>query len=154
MDPKRKKQLIIIYAFIIALSLFLVSYVAYEVFNYYEFKQGSEEIVTTFNEIYESSEKEVVLFAAPYCKFCQKFKPVLTEIADENNFKFYYFDTSAVFDSEMQKIIDKIGLNLNGIPHLAVIDSKKVIAEQSGNVSKEQTIEFLKEAGIIKEEES
>ena len=154
MSKKHKIQLGIIWTCIIALAAIIIIYVASFVIDYVKLQENSKKIVTEFNEIYESSERKVVLFAASYCHFCQEFKPLLEEIAKENNFEFYYFDAGSVVKDEMNNIIDKLDLGINGVPHLAVIENKKLVGEQSGKRDKETTIKFLKETGIIKEEVS
>ena len=89
MSKKRKIQLGIIITCIIALIAFLLFYIGSMIFDYYKLREKSEQIVTEFNELYEQESKQVILFASPYCRFCQEFKPVLEEIAHEKNFKFY-----------------------------------------------------------------
>lgn len=154
MSKKRKIQLGIIITCIIVLIALLLFYVGSMIFDYYKLKDKSKEIVLEFNELYEKEEKQVILFASPYCHFCKEFKPMLDELASEKNFTFYYFDTSSVLSKEMNEIINKLNLNIKGVPHLAVIENKKLLGEQSGKKEKDETINFLKETGIIKDEVS
>ena len=154
MTKKQKVQLGIIYTCIIILILIVVAYVISCIYDYVKLREDSKQIVTEFNEIYESEEKQTILFASPYCHFCQEFKPLLETIAKENNFEFYYFDTSSIMDDKMQEIINKLDLNINGVPHLTVIENKKILGEQSGAHNKETTIKFLIEMGVIKKEVS
>ena len=152
MSKKRKIQLGIILTCIIALIAFLLFYIGSMIFDYYKLREKSEQTVTEFNELYEQEGKQVILFASPYCHFCQEFKPILEEISKEKSFSFYYFNTSSVLGKEMEKIIDKLELNIKGVPHLIVIENKKLLGEQSGKKSKEETIKYLEKVGMIKEE--
>ena len=152
MNKKRKIQLGIIIVCIVALMALLLFYIGSMIFDYYKLQEKSKEIVAEFNELYEKDGKQVILFASPYCHFCQEFKPILEEIANENNFTYYYFDTSSVLNKEMNKIINSLNLNIKGVPHLIVMENKKLLGEQSGKNDKNETINFLKQNGIINEE--
>jgi len=112
----------------------------------------SKQILSDFNELYESDNAELILLASPTCQWCKKFVPILDEIVKENNLKYYYLNVTEIFDNDFNKIQEKIKINAKGIPHLIAIKDKKVIGEQGGAESKENTIEFLTDLGIIKGE--
>ena len=50
------------------------------------------------------------------------------------------------------KIYNKLDLKYNGIPHLVIVNNKKVISDQVGAQDEAKTIEFLINAGIIEGE--
>lgn len=149
MTKKQKVQLAIIWICIITMIAMILIYIASVVIDIYQKHERGKQTVLEFNELYETEEKQVILFATPYCPFCQETKPLLETIAQENKFEIYYFDTSVVPKDEMNNIIDKLELNIKGVPHLVVIENKKLVGELSGKRDKETTIKFLTDTGII-----
>ena len=149
MDKKKKRQYYFIVTCIVFLSLLIVYLIGSSIYDFVSKTKESHKILAEFNEKYESDETQVILFASPTCKWCKKFVPILDEIAKENDFKYYYLDVTKVFEADYGEIISKIDIKINGIPHLIVLKDKKVIGEQTGAESKENTIEFLKEHQVI-----
>ncbi len=149
MDKKRKWQLAIIVILMVLLIGFLVFVIGKSVYDFTTRTKESHAVVERFDEIYKKKGTQVVLFASPSCKWCKKFVPVLTEISKENNFEYIYLDMSMLFQEDLKKIYDKIKIEYKGIPHLIILKDGKVIGSQVGAQEKEDTIELLKNAGVI-----
>ena len=149
MSKKRKRQYYFIIASIVILVLLMLYVIGSMVFDVIGKTKTSNKIVSEFNELYESDEVEIVLFASPTCKWCKQFVPILDELSKENDFKYYYFDMTEVFDNEFDKIEEKLDLEIKSIPKLVVIKDKQVIGEQTGAESKENTYEFLAKLNIV-----
>ena len=150
MDKKRKLLLGLIITVIVLLIGFIIYYVGSFVINYINLTKDSKKIVTEFNEIYESDEKQVILFARPTCAYCKKFVPISDEIKKEENINYYYLNISSLTKKDLNMIIDKTGAKLNGVPHLVIIEKKKILGELSGYNKKETVIELFKKTGVIK----
>ena len=149
MNKKSKIQLTIIITLMILLIVFLLYEVGYYIYNYVEVKNKRNQIMAEFTEIYEKEGTHIILFASPSCKWCKKFVPILDEIVNENHLSYYYFDISSIYDSDMKSIKEKLDINFSGIPHLFVINEKKLIGEQSGAQEKDETIKFFENIGVI-----
>lgn len=150
MDKKRKVLLGLIITVIVLLIGFIVYYVGSFVVNYVNLTKDSKKIIAEFNEIYESDEKQVILFARPTCAYCKKFVPILDEIKKEENIDYYYLNVSSLTKKDLNLIIDKLSVKLNGVPHLILLENKKILGEISGYNKKETVIELFKKTGVIK----
>ncbi len=153
MSKKNKRIMIILVSGIVILSSFLIGYFIKTIIDYSNQKTAAEKVMNGFFEIYESTKKEVVLFASPYCPYCEKLKPTLNEIALQNQITYYYFDTSLISKDMKQELEEKTKISFNAIPYLIVLDNKQVIGESIGNKSKDDVIQFLTTYGIIENKE-
>ena len=150
MSKKRKIQFIILVALMILLIIFLIYTLAKSIYEYTDRAKSSHKLVATFNEIYEKDGMEVILFASPSCKWCKKFVPILDEIAKENDFEYNYLDVTQLFQEDLEKIYEKLDIKYGGIPHLVVVENKKVLVDKIGAQEKDEAIEFLRKTGLIK----
>ena len=149
MEKKKPKQYYFIMACIVLLSLLIVYLVGRSVYEFVSKTNESHRILAEFNEKYENDGIQIILFASPTCKWCKKLVPILDEIAEENDLKYYYLDVTKLFDNDYNEIISKLDIEIDGIPHLVVVKDKKVLGEQVGAETKENTIEFFKKYGVI-----
>ncbi len=152
MNKKRKIQLIIIVIFIILLTAFSIYQIGHTIYDYIDKSNKSSQIVDDFNEIYAKDGNQIILFASPFCKWCKQFVPVLDEISKENNFNYYYLDVSALFEKDLNKILEKLEIDFSSIPYLIILKNKKLVGDQTGFHEKDETLEFLKAMGIIEGE--
>lgn len=150
MDKKRKLLLGVIITIMVLLIGFLIYYVTSSVISYVNISKNSKRIVSEFNELYESSEIEVILFASPTCNFCKKFVPILDEIKKEEKIDYYYLNVLNLTKGDLNKILEKINANFKGIPHLIILKNKKIIGEISGFTEKEKVLELLEKTEVIK----
>lgn len=152
MEKKRKVQLYVIVLLIIGLSLFLLYEVGYSIYKYKSAVDMSHKIKEEFYDIYENEEMQVILFASPTCIWCKKFVPILDEISKEENFTYNYIDVGKLLNKDLNEIYEKIKLKKGGTPNLVIIKDKKLVANQLGAFEKDETVEFLKNNGVIKGE--
>ncbi len=147
-----KKQKIEV-GLIIVIMIFLVVFLAYYLFDtihmYVKRVNNSSQIVEKVNEIYDKEGYQIILFASPTCSVCKKFVPILDEVVKENNLEYYYLDASSLLKEDLEKILMKINIDLNGVPHLAIINNKKIVIDKSGFQEKEKIIELFKQAGLL-----
>ena len=74
MTKKQKVQLAIIWICIITMIAMILIYIASVVIDIYQKHERGKQTILEFNELNETEEKQVILFATPYCPFCQEMK--------------------------------------------------------------------------------
>lgn len=149
MTKKQKFELGIIVFVILILISFIIIYVGSSILKYKKIKEESIVITEKFTEIYNSSGKQIILFASPYCPYCEKFKPTLDTLANEYNFEYYYFDTSRVTTNDKEKVMKLLGKSITSIPNLVILEDGKIVNNRAGNYSHDDTKKFLEESKII-----
>lgn len=107
-----------------------------------------------YNEIYESNQKSIVVLGQTGCGACKSFKPVINEIAGENNVPINYLDLTQLSSEDANKVLDSLSSYLDtldswGTPFTLVIENKKVVSSLSGYNEKDTTVEFFKKQGFI-----
>ncbi len=98
----------------------------------------------------KEDESIVTVIAQTTCSHCINYKPVITEVQEEYNFKLYWFEADEMTSSDYTTLIDTYDLqDYGGTPHTFIVRSGELVAEQSGEVSEDTLISFLKENGVI-----
>ena len=149
MTKKQKLELGIIVFVILILISFIVIYIGSSILKYKKIKEDSVVITEKFTEIYNNSGKQIILFASPYCPYCEKFKPTLDTLANEYNFEYYYFDTSRVTTNDKENFTKLLGKSIISIPDLVILEDGKIVNSRAGNYSYDDTKKFLEESEII-----
>lgn len=97
-----------------------------------------------------SKEKVVVYIGRSTCGWCQKFSPILEEIAKEEKIKVLYINTDELDQEELSKLQEYSDNKFTGgTPTTLIIQSGEVVDSLNGYVEKEQAITFFKNAGMI-----
>lgn len=108
-------------------------------------------VISSFNEILNSSEKKLVYIGRDNCTYCQKIDPIIKEIKNEYNLDYYYINTNDITNLELGTILYKLnkGTTQFGTPYFAVVQNGKKIAELPGYAEKDQLLKFFKENGLV-----
>lgn len=108
--------------------------------------------VDKYIELYNSSEKSVVLFSRPTCGYCQIAEPILHNIAYKYDLNIYHVNTDEMNEDDYKKLsdTDQIFEQL-GTPMLAVVSEGKILNTVDGLTDTEHYVDFLKENGFINE---
>lgn len=99
----------------------------------------------------KKNEYIVTVLAQTWCSHCNNYKPTITELYDEYKFKYYWFDLNTLTKTDYNIITNTYELNnFKGTPYTFVIKNEEFISFNSGNRSKEDTLNYLKESNVIK----
>lgn len=108
--------------------------------------------LSKFKENFSKDKYSVTVIALTSCPHCHNFKPIIKEISTEYNLPLYWIDFDSL-SSKDKSYVNKIFAN-NGYegysPYIAISNEGKVINSHTGEMDKETTLTFLKEAGVIK----
>ena len=131
-------------------------------------KKDAYKTVSTYEEykqIVDSDKIVMAVFGRNSCSWCNKFKPIYNEVAEEENVDIYYFDSDSFDEDEYQKIRN-MGLKIPaectsdqtekdlsdnfGTPLSLFTQNGETIGCIGGYVDKTELLAKLKEIGMIK----
>ncbi len=123
--------------------------------------------VSTYEEykkIVDSDKVTMAVFGRNSCSWCNKYKPIYNEVAEEKKVDIYYFDSDSFNKKEYEKIMNmdlKILAHCNrdgvekslsdgfGTPLTLFTSNGKTIDCIGGYVEKEELLTKLEEVGMI-----
>jgi len=153
MKKKMNKEPKISTAWLVAITaIAIILFVTISNPKTYEFKNIN---TTDFVNLYNSSERSIIYIGTPTCSYCQKFEPVLKDIADEYDLDINYYNLANVSDDkEMAKFsaIDSYFTEEEwGTPLVVITDNQKLDTKKlNGYHEKSETVDYFKETGFIK----
>lgn len=110
----------------------------------------SDEVNNWLNDT-KKDQYVVTVFGQTWCPHCLKYKPTITNLYEEYNFKFYWFDLDELTTTDYNKVKNTYTLNhFSGTPYTFVIKNGEFISFNSGNRSSEDTLNYLKASGVVK----
>ena len=103
-----------------------------------------EEITySEFKSRVDKKDKSVILVGRNDCSHCVSFKPVITKVAEEYDFKVYYINTNTIDnETDFNALWDFLGAN--GTPTTAIVADGKLVAMHEGEMTRSDLIAFLK----------
>lgn len=104
-----------------------------------------------FSKIVEEKEMNVVFIGSDNCLYCDRVRPILGKIANQNNLDIYYLD--ATNDKEnVSSIIKEIGYDegLTITPFVLIVENGKYVDSVIGLADKDLYINKFIEYGVIK----
>lgn len=112
---------------------------------------GSEEGLTkidytTYRDKINNNENFIVIIERTGCSFCEKYMPIVEEVASERKIPIYYIDTNDLTTAEYEKL-EKSNLYLRrenwGTPTTLLLSGSNVAASIGEYVDKEKFEEFI-----------
>ena len=149
-NNKRIKNIIITVAVILVFGLvFFISQKQEEKLNKQSTNNYFHEItVDQYNELLSKGTKIVLLLGRPGCSHCVAFKPVITSVANNKEIDVYYLNTDTIETLEAWDSIWGL-VEQEGTPTVAVIENNKLVKSTAGEMTSEELIRFLSEAGVL-----
>ena len=139
-NQKKSKvgEIIGIIAVVLFLGLTIYAFVKDE-------KENSNIEEITYNEFrdkVDGEKKSVILVGRNDCSHCINYKPVITKVAEENEFTVYYINTNNLAQADEDNLWAFLGAN--GTPTTAIVGEGKLVAMREGEISRSELIAFLK----------
>ncbi len=107
-----------------------------------------------YNELINSSTKQLIVIGQSGCEGCTKAKPILYDIASEYGVKINYLNATSLDEetaTNFQSSLDYFTENGISTPLMLVVSNKKVEDALVGSADKNTYIEFLKKNSFINE---
>ena len=149
-NKKRIKNILIaVGVLFVCAFVFIVSIKQEEKINQEAAKTKFHEItIDKLNQKLNSDERFVLLLGRPDCSHCVAFKPIITKVANEKSVDVYYLNVDTIETLEdWESIWDLV--EQEGTPTVAVIEKQQLISSNAGEMTEDQLIEFLEEAGVL-----
>ena len=105
-------------------------------------------------EMYNGSEKQLVLLARPTCGYCQIAEPIIQKLMHDYNITINYLNTDNFSAEDEQNVIasDKLFESGLGTPMLLLVGDSKIIDNVDGLVDTANYKQFFIKYGFIKED--
>lgn len=101
-------------------------------------------------------EKSIFVIVQTTCGYCLQYKPILDEIAEEYQIPIYIVDILTMTDAEISEFLETAPYFTEnpqwGTPLTLIMENKEQIAVSPGAMTKEATISFYQEQGLIPQE--
>lgn len=116
-----------------------------------EYSSLSTEVKAWYDET-KSEEFVITVIGLSYCGFCEQYKPVLTQIANDNNIKLHWFNIDELSQADSNALQNTYELKqyTGSSPYTLITYGGEFIADEVGYMEKESVESFLKEAGVLK----
>ena len=101
---------------------------------------------TTYEEKINNGENFLIIIERKGCGYCEKYMPIVTEVASEKEIPIYYIDTADLSSEEFTKL-ENSNLYLKreqwGTPTTLLLSGNSVAASLGGYVEKDEFVEFI-----------
>jgi len=102
-------------------------------------------------QLIKTNSKNVILITSDDCMYCEKVKPVIVKIAQNNNLKIYYYKVSSNSLNDLKDYMESIDYKDNlTFPIVIITENNKVLESIVGLSDKEYYSNKFKEFGVIK----
>lgn len=143
------------YKVIILVLVGILAFVGLSIFTERATKEQTTEAqidVTALTSSIPNDEYSVVVIGLTYCSHCHNFNPVITKVSKDYNLPLYWFDYDALSDADAETLRNAFSDHgyEGASPYIAVMKKGEVVSTHVGEMGKDATITFLKEAEVIK----
>lgn len=103
-----------------------------------------------------NGKKVITVYGASYCSHCQEYYPVITKLANKYDLDLYFFEVDTL-SKENPDAYDKLMNSFEisdydgSVPFTYIMNHTEYKASTTGFASREYTINFLKDNGVIKD---
>lgn len=99
----------------------------------------------------KEKEKQVILIGSDDCVACERVRPILGQIAEQNHIVIYYLKATNKLD-DISKKLNELGIEegLTSTPFMLIVEKSKGIDYIVGQTTKELYVEKLTEMGLIR----
>lgn len=115
-------------------------------------KESSEQVVAWSTDT-SQEEPVVTVLASSTCGYCAQYEPVIEALAEENDFKLYWFELDQLNDTDTQTLISTYELEEfdGSVPYTFITEDNQFVTHTIGAMDKANTELLLKNNGVIKE---
>lgn len=113
----------------------------------------SNEILTKYNELYNSEDLSIIYIGRDGCGFCESYTPIIKEVTEEKKLTYYYVNLSKLTTKDKDRLYNSHELFKDknfGTPTTIIASNGKVITYHIGYMEKDDLIKFFKEVKVIK----
>lgn len=107
--------------------------------------------INQYLEMYNGSEKQLILIARPTCGYCQIAEPIIQNLMYEHNIEINYLNTDNFSEEDDATLVksDELFSSGYGTPTLIVVGNGGIISNVDGLTDTAHYEKFFKENGFI-----
>lgn len=143
MNEARKKGIILVIIGAILATLLVGLFVYNDVMPMIEKNKESNKIIEAFYKKYNAKERNIIYYAKDDCSYCKLQTPILDEIAEEYDLKYYYINSNKLTKKDIKKITNELDIK-NETPITIIVEDGEVVDTQVGYLDGSAYTEFLK----------
>ena len=115
-----------------------------------DWESVSEEVQTWYLATQED-QSVVTVIASSTCPHCSTYKPVIQEVADEEQFKLFIFDVDTLSSEDSNALHNAYVLENNEgyVPYTFITNAGSFVVDYTGGMDKDTAIGFLKDNHVI-----
>lgn len=121
---------------------------------------GSEKELTkidyaTYEEKINNGENFLIIIERTGCGYCEKYMPIVTEVASEKEIPIYYIDTADLSTEEFSKLSESnryLKTRKWGTPTTLLMSGSTVLDSIGGYVEKDEVVKFINKDILLNEE--
>lgn len=114
-----------------------------------EERNTSTETLKKFYQEFDSKDINVIFFESSGCSYCQLQAPIMKQIVEDYDMKYYDIDASKLTETEIEEIINALGIS-GATPTTVVVQDGKVLNINEGYLDGKPFVEFFVNAGVLK----
>ncbi len=127
---------------------------SYKIADIYNNNNSVGELIDTDAELFEkiqaSNKFSIIYIARPSCSFCNKFEPIVKEVAAEYGLDMYYTNIDEWSPKDAERYLYSTLNEFKGTPTVLIMYKGKQDNVSIGYQKKEEFVNFLKNANLIK----
>ena len=99
---------------------------------------------------------KVLYIGRDNCSYCVLFEPEIELVSEEGDIEYLYINTNKLKSSHLSKLLDNLEINEAdfGTPYLVISKDGEIINQKAGYMPEDHLFEYLKENGVIEEDET
>lgn len=142
------------HAFVIVIAILLVLFIVLAVVFKDSFKTTENQTINNWYEDTKNGGYVVTVLAQTTCSHCKNFQPVMDSVQSEYGFKMYWIDIDTLNSKDSKTVLNTYDTSMfSGTPFTMVTYNGELKIYTPGEKSREDLVQFLKDAGVIESEE-
>jgi thiol-disulfide isomerase/thioredoxin len=113
--------------------------------------KASKEVKEWYTAVTAEKNTAVTVIALSYCGYCKEYKPIITEIAKNEDLELYWFEIDTMSEEDGAILTGTYNLESysGSSPYSFVTKDKKFLGDKVGYMANDATIQFLTGIGAI-----
>lgn len=105
-----------------------------------------------YDELLNAKENKIIVVAQTGCSYCESAKPVLNQIAKENDMEINWLDITNLSEDEQAKVTASLDIFSEdfGTPLIMIVNDNKVVDSIQGYESEDKYVTFFKDNSMMK----
>ncbi len=107
-------------------------------------KGTTDEMLAWYSDV-SNGDEVITIIALSYCSYCKAYKPIITQIAEDEDIALYWFEIDTLSDEDQAVLTGAFDLEKyeGSSPYTFVVKDRAFLGDTVGYMEEENTREFL-----------